>query len=57
MDNLKIALILTKKLLTSRDQLYELPQKARLIFPTQKNVQKNLLVIKHVITTLIVTQY
>ena len=57
MDNLKIALILTKKLLTSRDQLYELPQKARLIFPTQKNVQKNLFVIKHVITTLIVTQY
>ena len=30
----------------SRHQINQLPQKARLIFPTQKNVQKNLLEIK-----------
>ena len=46
-----------KEIVTSRHQINQLPLKARLIFSTQKSVQKNLLEIKHVITTLDIIQY
>ena len=35
-----------------RHQINQLPEKTRLIFSAQKNVQKNLLKINYIITTL-----